>query len=1806
MSDKFVFELVLNVDGSTAKADVKKLVKSLQTELNQKFSINIDLPNSKSTSNRLARLTRRLEAFNHELTTTSRLAPVASHAIGGLASATGAATATFKDLRISSAQANKVLQGNATIINAGATAMERLGAQTALTTRRYAAFLVASRAFFGLQRALEESIGKAIDFNTEIVKISQITDLPVASIAALRSEIRNLATDFGTPAQELAGVANTLAQAGFSISETQKLLKNIAPTTLAPTFGEVNDTVDGLIAVMAQFNIEASKSGEILDTLNELAAQFPAEVGDLFEIVKRAGSTFSAASGVREGTTDAVEAFKELAAIGTAVRSTTRLNASQIGTSLRTIFGRIQGQDVLKDLEKLGIVLTDADKKFVGPIRALEILNEKLKGISTQSAVFTDIATSIGGLRQLDKTIILLSDLEGILEALEVAQSTGVDGSVFRDVNQALGDTGVQLRQLRESFDAFTSAIVSSDAFQAIVKGLIVGAKSLIEAATKLSPIAPLLATVFGGKAIGGIFSFAKGFIDNIRYMNVNTEAINRNTSAILTMNRSLGLNSPAFIPHFGKQKHRNVGFASGGPIRGPGGSTEDNLLTAVSNGEYIVQASAVKKFGVAFLNSINQGRIPGFARGGRRTKLLGGGVTSGKFGEDITNALTDAKNSNLISQARLGAVNFKLNPDAVETVILHQLKKGIDPDTIRKSLLDIFNTMRTFIDSRVEQSKIKIGQNIQNTPSNSIVPAINPNVLLHPTLLQQSSKQLRLPFFPQPRNGNPIFDPIRPDLNTPTTLPRTKPLLNLAELGIDTASSDVINIVIEYNKALLKSGETQESIIRQLKSIISSSASYTEVMRRLNNEITRGTRSAKPSRLKGGGANAGSFSSALLTKTKFERSKRSFQKLPILNPDIPIDNIRLRDAVERSQLALPAPTRPLGLPAPTEQDNRNIKARKRRDFREAINNPPIILGEPLQAVSGPERQNFNFIESDNLSRRRRLQAKFVKSGKSEFEAARLADIQVNRNRAGQRFSSRNVGSFLSNKGPAISGALLSASLAGNLIPTKPGGTGENIQAGLGAILGGAGTGSLFGPVGTALGAFTGLLLAANNAVDRWTDSLVTKEIIDFRKELEKAKTDRQKIATTSKIIGTSTKRIDAANLKNAGLEAATLVNPANPAGLIAQKLLSKDITTTAQGSFAEVQGEIDQFTQSLAQEAFKNGFKTVGDFAADKSPKTLGAIGEINKLARLAGINFDAGAEANKALAKLLREAEKKAVFDFTNLQKVLSDTLTEALNSSLEDLSRSLNVAVNSLNRFGEQTERVTQEGLGNFVSKFSTVDIGAGTVGEIRRAVPGFAGTPLDAILNTRDAARASRTGLLLEASQSNEPGGFLEKALDDTTKNSNIPQTLRNSLKRSLDQARLELDPAASEADKFAAFKGVYDNFINSPVFANAEKAVQDYVTLINRQNSVLQENTSAYLELINAQRESIEEANKIRRGGRDFALPFTSRFEDTKTPIATARKDFAESFKTLFPNINAQDPGRIGTEIEQERNRLRQLEGGPQTEANAQAIRTSNDRLNQLVGALKFLKDSTDELSAIQNRLVDISKDRESTVNFARGLATASPEEQVQINRQLFNLKKFEQGGILTASDTGGVLDFIDKLLTLPEEVLQQFGRSRADLQVLQERIIGERLGKVARGAKPITDAFKNNPGNGKEEQDLLKRAEDINKQRADAARELGELATQRIADINILLTEQIKLFDKNLALIDAQAKNITQVNIVADKLAAIPSVITFKGSVDVNVNLNNAQALTQLDPIVRAMVEKEIEKALAKERQRQEDEVNGQ
>ena len=71
------------------------------------------------------------------------------------------------------------------------------GKQMGLAAKRYAAFLAATGAFVKLANEIGRSVGDAIAFQRELVKISQVTGKSLKQLRGLEKEVTRLATSFG-------------------------------------------------------------------------------------------------------------------------------------------------------------------------------------------------------------------------------------------------------------------------------------------------------------------------------------------------------------------------------------------------------------------------------------------------------------------------------------------------------------------------------------------------------------------------------------------------------------------------------------------------------------------------------------------------------------------------------------------------------------------------------------------------------------------------------------------------------------------------------------------------------------------------------------------------------------------------------------------------------------------------------------------------------------------------------------------------------------------------------------------------------------------------------------------------------------------------------------------------------------------------------------------------------------------------------------------------------------------------------------------------------------------------------------------------------------------------------------------------------------------------------------------------------------------------------------------------------------------------------------------------------------------------
>jgi hypothetical protein len=93
-------------------------------------------------------------------------------------------------------------------------------------------------------------------------------------------------------------------------------------------------------------------------------------------------------------------------------------------------------------------------------------------------------------------------------------------------------------------------------------------------------------------------------------------------------------------------------GLAEGGMVRGRGTGTSDSIPTMLSNGEYVLRASAVSKIGKPLLDTLNRGGVPRFATGGLVTGPSLSSLSADSL--DFSAGLpTQGRSSGIVEQAR-------------------------------------------------------------------------------------------------------------------------------------------------------------------------------------------------------------------------------------------------------------------------------------------------------------------------------------------------------------------------------------------------------------------------------------------------------------------------------------------------------------------------------------------------------------------------------------------------------------------------------------------------------------------------------------------------------------------------------------------------------------------------------------------------------------------------------------------------------------------------------------------------------------------------------------------------------------------------------------------------------------------------------------------------------------------------------------------------------------------------------------------------------------------------------------------------
>ena len=507
-----------------------------------------------------------------------------------------------------------------------------------------AGYAVINRAIGGITTAIDRSLRSFIEFERNLNRIQQITNVSSGSINNLSKTIRNLGVSFGVSSSEIAEVALIFTQTGLKAQEVAGALKAVAQASLAPTFTNMRDAAEGAIAVFRQFDIAADQLESVFDSINAVAGKFAVEFDDIVAAIQRGGGAFAVAS---KGIDTGAESLNKFIALFTTARATTRESAETIATGIRTITARLQRLGTQVAVEDLIGVSLSNDGQFVGVYKAIEIISQRIKelGLSTQDVKFAQLVEELGGIRQISRVIPLLTQFEVAQDALNVAQNAS--GSTAKAAAGAQQTLQVQLQSTLEAWNDLVGAFSNNGPLRATFGFVLNLTKGFLNFAKSFEPFLPIITALAGikiakgiggllgggGGGLGGLFGGGgknKGGPDQQAVINATASqtsattgqtqattnqitAIQSNTNSIETLTNAItglataisGNQSSAGSPGLLGPDGKPLAFASGGVV--PGSGNRDTVPAMLTPGEFVVRKNAVSAIGAGKLQAMNK-----------------------------------------------------------------------------------------------------------------------------------------------------------------------------------------------------------------------------------------------------------------------------------------------------------------------------------------------------------------------------------------------------------------------------------------------------------------------------------------------------------------------------------------------------------------------------------------------------------------------------------------------------------------------------------------------------------------------------------------------------------------------------------------------------------------------------------------------------------------------------------------------------------------------------------------------------------------------------------------------------------------------------------------------------------------------------------------------------------------------------------------------------------------------------------------------------------------------------------------------
>ncbi|UUV46192.1 tape measure protein [Bacillus phage vB_BanS-Thrax2] len=348
----------------------------------------------------------------------------------------------------------------------------------------------------GLQ-AMTQEILKVDQAMTELRRVasdSQNVDILFQNSVGLSKELGNNIHDIMKGMSEFTRTFGDFNERQLTaITKTATLMSNVSDLN-------VEDAQKSLVGTMNAFNIEASDSIRIVDSLNEVDNNYAISTQQLAEGLQKSASA---------GKTFGVGLEENVGHI-TAIGAVTMESGAIIGNSLKTIYSRLTTmKDSEQTLKNVGVAMYEMGENGEKSVRKVsDILDDLGKNWANLTAEEQqNVAVKIAGRNQLTRFLALMNNYQTAIDATSTAYNS--QGSAMRENAEYMKSFEARFNQLKNTFTEL--ALSFGDAFLsggmlAVIEGLTGITQAIISVTQQFGALSTLGFIIAGIATKMGLF----------------------------------------------------------------------------------------------------------------------------------------------------------------------------------------------------------------------------------------------------------------------------------------------------------------------------------------------------------------------------------------------------------------------------------------------------------------------------------------------------------------------------------------------------------------------------------------------------------------------------------------------------------------------------------------------------------------------------------------------------------------------------------------------------------------------------------------------------------------------------------------------------------------------------------------------------------------------------------------------------------------------------------------------------------------------------------------------------------------------------------------------------------------------------------------------------------------------------------------------------------------------------------------------------------------------------------------------------